>query len=329
MNLDPRPIKNDIPLVNHSPEKEKPSRWSFMKVLREHSDLKEYYPEIDPYVEVYHWKENLYCIFSPSAASGLGDMWNYLILGPEKALLIDTALGLGNLRGLCEKLAGGREIICANTHNHVDHIGGNPQFDKVYINEFDAELLEDHNNPEFMKKRLLNEDGTPKCADFDVSQLVPWKHYEIVPIPDGYVFDLGNGYEVELIHLSGHTAGQSAFYDRQNKCLFIGDTTSAWGGDAGERYPHLCTVNSFRDKVKSLLERYGDEISGVYPGHGVLDLHPVILQYELEVCNQIIAHPDWSSKNVLFGGTRNLCSQYIYQFGSDFKYSPDAVIKED
>ncbi len=329
MNLNPRPIKNDIPLVNHRPEKEKSSRWSFMKVLREHSDLKEYYPEINPYAEVYRWQENLYCIFIPSAAGGLGDMWNYLIIGPQKALLIDTGLGLGDLRGLCEKLAEGREIICANTHNHLDHIGGNAQFDRVYINEYDAELLEEHNNPEFMRKRLLNEDGTPKDADFDVSQLILWKHYEIVAIPDGYIFDLGEGYEIELIHLSGHTAGQSAFYDHQSKCLFIGDTTSAWGGDAGERYPQFCTVNSFRDRVQSLLERYGDEISGVYPGHGVLDLHPVILQYELETCNQIIAHPDWSSKNVIFGGTRNLCSQYIYQFGSDFKYSPDAVIKED
>lgn len=329
MNLNPRKIKNDIPVINFNPENEKPSRWSFMKVLREYSNLKEYYPNINPYAEAYRWKNNLYCIFLPSVAAGLGDMWVYLIIGPEKALLIDTGLGLGDLKGLCNKLAGSKEIICVNTHNHLDHIGGNAQFKRVYINEYDAELLGEHRNPTFVKNRLLNEDGTAKSAQFDVTQLIDYGHYEIVPISDGHIFDLGDGYEIELNHLSGHTAGQSAFYDKQSKCMFIGDTTSAWGGDVGERYPHLCTVNSFRDRVKKLLKKYGNDISGVYPGHGVLDLHPVILQYELDVCNQIIAHPEWSSRTVIFGGTRELCAQYIYQFGSDFKYSPDAVIKED
>ncbi len=329
MNLKPRAIKSDIPVKMNKPENEKPSRWSFLKVLREYSNLKEYYPEINPYAEAYRWKENLYCIFAPSVLGGCGDMWVYLIIGPEKALLIDTALGLGDLKGLCEKLADGKEIICANTHNHLDHIGGNSQFDKVYINEFDAEVLEEHNNPKFMREKLLNPDGTGKDAEFDVNQLVKHQHYEIVPVKDGHIFDLGAGYEVELIHLSGHTAGQSAFYDKQTKCLFIGDTTSAWGGDAGERYPQYCTVNSFRDRVKRVIDKYGDEISGVYPGHGVLDLHPIVLQYELDTCNQIIEHPDWSSKTVMFGETRELCAQYIYQFGSDFKYSKDAIIKED
>lgn len=329
MDLKPRPIKNDIPVINHNPEKEKPSRWSFMKVLREYSTLKQYYPEINAYAEVYKWKENLYCIFLPSVLSGVGDMWVYLIEGPEKALLIDTGLGLGDLKGLCEYLVPGKEIICANTHNHLDHIGGNCQFDKVYINEYDAEELEDCNNAEFMRNKLLDENGNPRDCEYDTSKIVEYKHYEVIAIPDGYIFDLGNGYEVELIHLSGHTAGQSAFYDKQSKDLFIGDTTSAWGGTDNERYPQYCTVNSFRDRVKSLLERYGDEISGVYPGHGALDLHPVILKYELDTCNQIIKHPDWSSNTVLFAGVRELLAQNVYQFGSDFKYSMDAVIKED
>ena len=328
MNLKPRPIKNDIPVVMHKPENEKPSRWSFMKILREYSTLKEYYPEIDPYAEAYKFRDNTYCIFLQSVMGGCGDMWVYLIIGPQKALLIDTGLGLGNLKGLCEKLAGGKEIICVNTHAHVDHIGGNPQFDRVYINQYDAEKLEEENDPDFMRNALLNPDGTPKDAEFDVSQLVEYRHYEVVAVPDGHVFDLGDGYKVELLHLSGHTAGQSALYDRQTQCMFIGDTTSAWGGFPNERYPEMCTVNSFRDRLKRVVEEYGDRISGVFPGHGALDLHPVVLQYELDTVNQIIAHPDWSSKNVKFGNNI-LCAQFIYQFGSDFKYSPDAVIKEE
>jgi len=107
MDLDPRPIKSSIPVHNFKPEREKVSRWSFMKVLREHSDLKEYYPEVNPFVECYGFRPNTYAIFSPSIMAGCGDVWSYLIIGPEKALLIDTAFGLGDLRATCEHLRPG------------------------------------------------------------------------------------------------------------------------------------------------------------------------------------------------------------------------------
>ncbi len=79
MNLDPRPIVGSVAIHNFKPEHEKVSRWSFMKVLREHSDLKEYYPEVNPYVECYKVRPNTYAIFSPSIMPGCGDVWSYLI----------------------------------------------------------------------------------------------------------------------------------------------------------------------------------------------------------------------------------------------------------
>ena len=38
-----------------------------------------------------------------------------LIIGPEKAALIDT----------------GKPVIVINTHTHLDHLGGNRQFDEI------------------------------------------------------------------------------------------------------------------------------------------------------------------------------------------------------
>ena len=108
MDLDPRPIAGSVGIRNFQPEHEKPSRWSFMKVLREHSDLKEYYPEIDPFAECFKVRHNTYAIFSPSIMPGCGDVWSYLIIGPDRALLIDTAFGLGDLKKLSEHLAPGR-----------------------------------------------------------------------------------------------------------------------------------------------------------------------------------------------------------------------------
>ena len=59
-------------------------------------------------------------------------VWSYLIVGPEKALQIDSSFGLGNLKGLIDEITGGKPIIVGNTHCSCDHSFGNSQFDKAY-----------------------------------------------------------------------------------------------------------------------------------------------------------------------------------------------------
>jgi glyoxylase-like metal-dependent hydrolase (beta-lactamase superfamily II) len=47
--------------------------------------------------------------------------------------------------------------------------------------------------------------------------------YEIVGVPDGYIFDLGGGHEIELVFLPGHTCGHAGFLDKKNRIFFCGD----------------------------------------------------------------------------------------------------------
>ena len=47
-----------------------------------------------------------------------------LLMVHKKAMLIDTAFGLGDLKGLIHKLIGDKEIIVCNTHCHIDHVSG-------------------------------------------------------------------------------------------------------------------------------------------------------------------------------------------------------------
>ncbi len=328
MNLDPRPIQSSIPVHNFKPEHEKVSRWSFMKVLREHSELKEYYPEINPFVECYKVRPNTYALFNPSIMAGCGDVWSYLIIGPERALLIDTAFGLGDLKKLCEFLAPGKEVVCFDTHRHVDHIGGNVCFDRVYINEYDAELLERQMTPEYMAGFLLDADGKPSASDFDPADLMPFRPYEIVGVPLGYRFDLGKKadggqYQVEVNLVSGHTAGESGIFDFETGCFFLGDATSALR-EEGEPHPELCTIRSLRDHINDIVERHGEEISGVFPGHGTFDLHPVTLNYIRDAADNILAHPDWHDRKIDWFG-RAMYTRNIYQFGSDLKYTLDTI----
>ncbi|MCF0111947.1 MAG: MBL fold metallo-hydrolase [Erysipelotrichaceae bacterium] len=324
LDLTPRPIKSEMKSRPMKPEGEKPSRWSFMKILREHSDLKQFYPEINPYAEVYPFRENTYAILVEG--NGFADTWNYLIVGPEKALLIDTNYGVGNLKALCEHLSGGKEVLCADTHYHIDHIGGNLWWDRVYIHKYDVEKLKEQITPDFIKNATLDENGQPKYTWYDVNDLPPFHEYDIVGFEDGYKFDLGKGYTVEVVHLPGHTAGQCGFLDNQTGCFFIGDVTSAFGPTANPEYGYYCTVNSLRDALVRFQPRFS-EVSGVFPGHGTIDLHAVTLQYILDICNSIIAHPDWYEAKKDFFGTP-VYAKNIFQMGSDMKYTDDAVIKE-
>lgn len=47
----------------------------------------------------------------------------------------------------------------------------------------------------------------------------------------------------------------------------------------------------------------------------------------MDTVNRIIAHPDWYDTKVDFYG-RDMYARFIYQMGSDLKYTEEAVIPE-
>src|SRR5687767_9255600 len=50
-----------------------------------------------------------------------------LIVGDRRALLIDSGMGVGNIRSVVESLTD-RPIVLVNSHSHWDHVGGNHLF---------------------------------------------------------------------------------------------------------------------------------------------------------------------------------------------------------
>lgn len=64
----------------------------------------------------------------------------YLLEGEEKALLLDTGYGAGNLRPYVERLTE-KPVIVANTHYHPDHSGGNGEFEEVYVSRGEGLML--------------------------------------------------------------------------------------------------------------------------------------------------------------------------------------------
>src|SRR5215510_1307924 len=53
-----------------------------------------------------------------------------LMIGEQRAALIDSGCGIGNLREAVEEVTD-KPVIVINTHTHLDHLGSNRQFDEI------------------------------------------------------------------------------------------------------------------------------------------------------------------------------------------------------
>lgn len=127
----------------------------------------------------------------------------YLLEGEDRALLIDTGWGAGNLRTYVEKLAS-KPVIVALTHGHLDHSGGCGEWEEVImLSGGEGDLFTCHRLP------------------FDVSKLL-YPNFAHKIVHDSDCIDLG-GRVIELLDISAHSNGSLGFLDRKNKYLFVGD----------------------------------------------------------------------------------------------------------
>ena len=88
----------------------------------------------------YKWKQLWEGVFH---IQDLFSDYMYLVVGEEKAALIDTGMGFPGLRQLVERLTD-KPVIVLNTHGHLDHIGGNDEFDCIYLHPDDLTVYVEH-----------------------------------------------------------------------------------------------------------------------------------------------------------------------------------------
>ncbi len=300
--------------------------WAYMRLLRETNKTKKVY-EVDPYVEVYQFRDKVYGLLVSSLDGG-ADVWMYLIIGPEKAMLVDAAWGLGNLKGLVDELTGGMPLIVVNTHCHFDHAYGNAQFDRVYCHEFEAPALIGQNAN--MWDYLFEEEGGACIWDqFDRGDLIPFKDYTVVACPDGYTFDLGEGHEVELFFLGGHSAGHCGYLDKKNRIFFCGDDfismrVSIGGPRPGVAFGEYATVNAYRDRVAALAERL-DEFDSLFPGHFVVDIESSVVKNMLAACDSILQDPEHNYTIKTKGKNGPMYQKYVEGLGT-LQYTKNSIL---
>jgi glyoxylase-like metal-dependent hydrolase (beta-lactamase superfamily II) len=187
----------------------------------------------------------------------------YLIAGAERALLVDTGWGLGDLAGLVASLTS-LPVTVINTHGHPDHILGNGQFREVHVSEDDLFLVNVFMRPEIRVRVLANIEPDTPPPTFDRERWATVMPEAILPIREGHRFDLG-GRTLETIAVPGHSPGSLCLLDRDARLLFSGDTLLA-----GTLWLHLRDsrpLHEFRENLMRLRGFAGD-FDTLMPAHG-------------------------------------------------------------
>jgi len=178
-----------------------------------------------------------------------GHVNSFLIEGNDLAVLMDTGLGVANIRSIVEGLST-KPILVVNSHHHFDHSGGNLLFDDVAIHRAGQQLLAEE-PPDGLAagymdyvERLLSAWRDYKAAD-DVYFHLVTRETLLRPLPDGFdranyvirpsnpsrllddeeVIDLG-GRSLRILHTPGHSPDSICLFDEANGLLFGGDTVN-------------------------------------------------------------------------------------------------------
>lgn len=223
----------------------------------------------------------------------------FLLIGDEKAMVIDTGIGIGDLKGFIQNRTD-KPLMACYTHDHADHVGGAGAFDNAYIHPkgmIDFATgggigLSVEGRLGYIKWIAEREKGEyPYNLDEDVTEWGPQP--PLYPLEDGQVIDLGNR-RVTVVACPGHTPGSVAFLDVNSRSLFLGDACNCnllLGGGAPEthRFTSIEKAAFYLKRLQSLQAQYDRYFNGHY------DFRPLgeplgedVLPDAITACQQIL-----------------------------------------
>ena len=194
----------------------------------------------------------------------------FVLEGEEKAMVIDTGTGIGDLRAVIAGITD-KPIVLFVTHAHGDHIGGLGWFDEYYMNEADVGKYA-MDGVEFRKNYagfIAQRSGKTYPYDMD-ADIRPWPaganpvRHDLV---DGQTFDLG-GRVVTAMRAPGHTPGSMVLLDPTTRILFAGDACNCntlYGTVPGD--PTFVSVETAGKALKDIYALKGKVWDKCYNGH--------------------------------------------------------------
>lgn len=232
----------------------------------------------------------------------------YLVEGSEKAAVIDTGCGMGNLKKVIECLTD-RPYIVLNTHGHIDHAGGNYEFSEAYLGEADFAMADTESLRQgwesFLKKTKEEPDfyGLEHMKEHAMPGSCPLR-----ALADGQIFDLGDK-KMETIFVPGHTPGSAVFLDRENKILFAGDSIVSTPILIFDTYS-----TNIEEYVEALKKLEKEDFELVFPGHYLRPIGKKVL-YDLIGCGERILKGSADPEQVDFSHM-SAEPAFLYQYRS-------------
>ncbi len=238
-----------------------------------------------------------------------GHVNSFLIQGSRSAILLDTGLGVGDIRAVARELTP-KPVLVVNSHYHFDHSNGNHLFDEIAIHRAGAGLLAAEPAPGLAEaymaytQRLLAAWAPYREADDLYFHLVTADRlirplpagfdpgaYQIVPtlptrlLDEGDVLDLGDR-RLRVMHTPGHSPDCICLLDAENGLLFGGDTVNT--GPIYAQYEES-DVAAFAASTARLAE-LRDGLRRVFVCHFMrLENEPALLPQIAEGFRQVLA----------------------------------------
>ncbi len=209
-------------------------------------------------------------------------VYMYLLLGTEKALLIDTGYGFTDVPTAIREITD-LPLLVINTHGHFDHMHGNHLYPQVMLSDADEEVFARHNdyeaNMRFFKD-LIGSIGIPgwlfpmlKPIAKSAARSYPSKR---IGLPEERWLDLGDR-KITILETPGHTVGSICLLDEKNKWLFCGDM----GCEDGVllNFPESTDLSVFHQSMVHLNQMAEAGLfTTLFPGHQTTPLTPKILE---------------------------------------------------
>jgi glyoxylase-like metal-dependent hydrolase (beta-lactamase superfamily II) len=192
----------------------------------------------------------------------------YLLIGKRVALLIDTGLGIGNIKNEVDKLTE-LPVIVATTHVHWDHIGGHALFNDRYVHKDDAEWLR-NGIPvplSVIKKGIMAQPFDKKPpVEFNIEDYKIYTGDPTKILMDNDIIDIGSR-KIRVIHTPGHSPGHICFFEEEKGYLYTGDLV--YKGILYAFYPSTDPV-LFKQSIEKISSLKG--ITRIFPSHNELNI---------------------------------------------------------
>jgi hydroxyacylglutathione hydrolase len=230
--------------------------------------------------------------------AGMANDQMYLVIGREKAMLVDTGMGIGDLSGVVHGITS-LPVMVVNTHGHPDHAGGNSNFDEIWLPEKDLEIMQTMCTTAFRRNdiKAANAENNPDYQQM-VDGLVETKAYDRKYLVPGQIIDLGSR-QFSVMEVPGHTPGSLCLINHQEEIVFSGDTvvaTPAW-----LYLKHSLPLHVYYASLQKI-DKLGFKNLKIFPGHPPVPLGSDHLKDLLACCEEILGNPRRGTLTTTFAG---------------------------